>query len=167
VEAIFEAAERIDRHTPRAHDVVTHLVSDIPPVAEARADNEFDDPLAMFSDSANAPDATFVNSLKGIEVEVDVPSVDPTTRPATPPTPAPSASAPSAGFDDLAFLRSVINPSGGNPAVGAGQVGAVPDALPSATGAEPQKTLRCTECGTMNLPTEWYCERCGGELAAF
>lgn len=168
VEAIFEAAERIDRHTPRAHDVVTHIVSDIPPasppVAEARADNEFDDALAMFSDSGNAPDATFVNSLEGIEVEVDVPSVDPTTRTATPPSsaPAPLGGAPSAGFDDLAFLRSVINPSGGNPAVGS-----VPDALPSATGAEPQKTLRCTECGTMNLPTEWYCERCGGELAAF
>lgn len=35
--------------------------------------------------------------------------------------------------------------------------------------AEPggqQKTLRCGECGTMNYPTEWYCERCGGELAA-
>lgn len=172
VEAIFEAAERIDRHTPRAHDVVTHLVSDIPPVADARVDNEFDDALSMFSDSGNAPDATFVNSLEGIEVEVDVPSVDPTTRTATPPTSAPSAgapsaSAPSAGFDDLAFLRSVINPSGGNPAVGAMSTGAVPDALPSATGAEPQKTLRCTECGTMNLPTEWYCERCGGELAAF
>ncbi len=28
------------------------------------------------------------------------------------------------------------------------------------------KTLKCTECGTMNLPTEWYCERCGAELAA-
>jgi hypothetical protein len=28
------------------------------------------------------------------------------------------------------------------------------------------KTLKCTECGTMNYPTEWYCERCGGELAA-
>jgi len=162
VEAIFEAAERIDRHTPRAHDIVTHIVSDIPPVAEPRVDNEFDDALAMFSDSGNAPDSTFVNSLEGIEVEVDVPSVDPTTRTATPPTSAPSAGAPSAGFDDLAFLRSVINPSGGNPAVGS-----VPDALPSATGAEPQKTLRCTECGTMNLPTEWYCERCGGELAAF
>lgn len=162
VEAIFEAAERIDRHTPRAHDIVTHIVSDIPPVAEPRVDNEFDDALAMFSDSGNAPDATFVNSLEGIEVEVDVPSVDPTTRTATPPTSAPSAGAPSAGFDDLAFLRSVINPSGGNPAVGS-----VPDALPTATGAEPQKTLRCTECGTMNLPTEWYCERCGGELAAF
>ncbi len=28
------------------------------------------------------------------------------------------------------------------------------------------KTLKCDECGTMNLPTEWYCERCGAELAA-
>ena len=31
---------------------------------------------------------------------------------------------------------------------------------------EAAKTLRCHDCGTMNLPTEWYCERCGGELAA-
>ena len=29
------------------------------------------------------------------------------------------------------------------------------------------KTLRCTECGTYNLPTEWYCEKCGAELSAF
>ena len=29
-----------------------------------------------------------------------------------------------------------------------------------------QKTLRCGECGTMNYPTEWYCERCGAELSA-
>lgn len=28
------------------------------------------------------------------------------------------------------------------------------------------KTLKCAECGAMNYPTEWYCERCGGELAA-
>lgn len=31
---------------------------------------------------------------------------------------------------------------------------------------ETAKTLRCHDCGTMNLATEWYCERCGGELAA-
>lgn len=31
---------------------------------------------------------------------------------------------------------------------------------------EGTKTLRCQECGAMNYPTEWYCERCGGELAA-
>ncbi|SRR6266542_1444460 len=30
---------------------------------------------------------------------------------------------------------------------------------------EQHKTLKCPECGAMNYPTEWYCERCGGELA--
>jgi zinc finger protein len=28
------------------------------------------------------------------------------------------------------------------------------------------KTLKCSECGAMNYPTEWYCERCGAELAS-
>jgi hypothetical protein len=28
------------------------------------------------------------------------------------------------------------------------------------------KTLKCADCGTLNRPTEWYCERCGAELAA-
>ncbi len=59
------------------------------------------------------------------------------------------------GFDDLAFLRSVVEPTGQGGTVRASSTG------------EQQKTLRCTECGTMNFPTEWYCERCGGELAAF
>jgi hypothetical protein len=31
---------------------------------------------------------------------------------------------------------------------------------------EGAKTLKCAECGAMNFPTEWYCERCGGELAS-
>ena len=33
-------------------------------------------------------------------------------------------------------------------------------------GPERHRTLKCGECGTMNFPTEWYCERCGAELAA-
>ncbi len=28
------------------------------------------------------------------------------------------------------------------------------------------KTLKCSECGAANYPTEWYCERCGAELAS-
>jgi len=41
----------------------------------------------------------------------------------------------------------------------------VPD--PSAAGDEEvARTLRCKECGTMNLPTEWYCGQCGGQLDA-
>ncbi len=38
---------------------------------------------------------------------------------------------------------------------------------PDAMGAvDSGKSLRCDGCGTPNFPTEWYCERCGGELAA-
>ena len=29
------------------------------------------------------------------------------------------------------------------------------------------KTLVCTECGTKNLPSEWYCAKCGAELAPY
>jgi hypothetical protein len=79
------------------------------------------------------------------------------TPPASPSAPQASAAAPSRdGFDDLAFLRSVVDPS----------AAAAAGAAPAASGDQ-QKTLRCTECGTMNFPSEWYCERCGGELAAF
>lgn len=42
------------------------------------------------------------------------------------------------------------------------------DAVPSFLRDVPQeqtKTLRCGECDAMNFPTEWYCERCGAELA--
>jgi hypothetical protein len=31
---------------------------------------------------------------------------------------------------------------------------------------ETAKTLKCAECSAMNYPTEWYCERCGAELAS-
>ena len=34
---------------------------------------------------------------------------------------------------------------------------------PTASVAQ-HKTLKCAECGAMNNPSEWYCERCGAEL---
>ncbi len=37
---------------------------------------------------------------------------------------------------------------------------------PTPRTSEAVKSLKCQECGTLNFPTEWYCERCGGELAA-
>lgn len=37
--------------------------------------------------------------------------------------------------------------------------------LRSSDVAEQPKTLKCAECGTMNYSSEWYCERCGAELA--
>jgi cell division septum initiation protein DivIVA len=41
-----------------------------------------------------------------------------------------------------------------------------PIVLRTAPGADQSKTLKCGECGALNYPTEWYCERCGAELAA-
>jgi len=42
----------------------------------------------------------------------------------------------------------------------------VPDAAAAGDDEDAAKTLKCKDCGTMNLPTEWYCGQCGGELAA-
>jgi hypothetical protein len=73
------------------------------------------------------------------------------------------------GFEDL---RLMVGGLGGSRDVGApagDRAATRPDPFTagSETGASaPAKTLRCQECGTMNFPTEWYCERCGGELAA-
>ncbi|MEP6687038.1 MAG: zinc finger Ran-binding domain-containing protein [Gemmatimonadales bacterium] len=86
--------------------------------------------------------------------------------------------------DELAFLKSVApeeerkpapapapgrrgsnpGPSGVRAAEGGGT--ASQTAAPGKPGAAGvAKTLKCGECGTLNRPTEWYCERCGAELA--
>jgi hypothetical protein len=87
--------------------------------------------------------------------------------------------------DEMAFLKSVApeeerkpasapapasarrgsnpGPSGARAAEAAGgSQTAAPGKPGAASGA---KTLKCGECGTLNRPTEWYCERCGAELA--
>jgi hypothetical protein len=91
---------------------------------------------------------------------------------------------PAGGFDELEFLKSVAddprgaprpkrsglgpsNPPGsrGEPPFAANVTGNRPIVLRN-EGGQPAKSLKCTECGSMNYPTEWYCERCGAELAA-
>jgi hypothetical protein len=141
------------------------MLSDVRPVTELpelvptpepagdQGATAFNDALEMFGDASGTPDPIFTRSLEGIEVELDGPAASPHATP-------PHADADDT-FDDLAFLRSVTDPT---PANSSPPVSPVPNAVPT---NEPLKTLRCTECGTMNLPTEWYCERCGGELAAF
>jgi hypothetical protein len=83
------------------------------------------------------------------------------------------AAAPS---DELAFLKSVSPEESRTAARRPSNPGMT---APTATSAPPQtaapamgkaaaavaKTLKCGECGTLNRPTEWYCERCGAELA--
>jgi len=94
-----------------------------------------------------------------------------------PPVPA-AASAPP--LDELTFLKSVSDeeqkPAGRRPsnpgqsAPAAARTMEAPPAQAATSGAKTgapgvAKTLKCGECGTLNRPTEWYCERCGAELA--
>ena len=87
--------------------------------------------------------------------------------------PAQSPTSNRSPFDEFPVLRPG---SGGGS--GSGSAGsppsttavATPPSVPKSGGAqdprsEQHKTLKCPECGAANYPTEWYCERCGGELA--
>ncbi len=86
--------------------------------------------------------------------------------------------------DELAFLKSVSgeerkpatpsrrisNPGMPTPSHSGSRAVEAPPAPPSQPGSKSSapgvaKTLKCGECGTLNRPTEWYCERCGAELA--
>ncbi|MEP6764803.1 MAG: Ran-binding zinc finger domain-containing protein [Gemmatimonadaceae bacterium] len=135
--------------------------------AATERDIEADDAVDMLD---GAPGATVPESLDSIDVfgESSTPNRSSSdhsssrtsdSRTAAANEAAPSSTATRDSFDDLAFLRSVTE-SGSNSTPG-------PRANGTAGPTEQTKTLRCTECGTMNFPTEWYCERCGGELAAF
>ena len=103
------------------------------------------------------------------------------------PEPAPAQPAPRSApsrpeapqGDELAFLKSVSdeeparparrtsNPSMPSPVATAPPRPPEPatPAVPGKVASGVAKTLKCGECGTLNRPTEWYCERCGAELA--
>ncbi|MFI5281422.1 MAG: hypothetical protein ACHQU1_13075, partial [Gemmatimonadales bacterium] len=58
------------------------------------------------------------------------------------------------------------------PKPGSGAAAVVPAGVPSASASRvdpsiAQDSMKCKECGAVNRPTEWYCEKCGAELAAF
>jgi hypothetical protein len=54
----------------------------------------------------------------------------------------------------------------GDPPFAANVSGNHPVVLRPSGPVEQPKTLKCAECGAMNYATEWYCERCGAELAS-
>jgi hypothetical protein len=113
------------------------------------------------------------------------PASKPEPKYEAPPEKAAAAKQQQAGFDELAFLRSVTEDEqqGPSAARASGTMRAIVNepvvptkSVPSDVvekpadagpgGGKAQKELKCAECGAMNLPTEWYCERCGAELAA-
>jgi hypothetical protein len=124
-------------------------------------------------------------------VAAPAPAAEPAAPRFVPRPPAPSPGQRLAG-DELDFLKSVaveqsasLSPAAAEKQRATGGQSAVTTTTPPpepspqppqapATGARPApgaapgavKTLKCGDCGTLNRPTEWYCERCGAELAA-
>ena len=103
-------------------------------------------------------------------------------EPVQPPAKPRQAEPAAAPVDEMAFLKSVsddeparpIGRRSSNPGMPAVTTTTAPSSAPSAAAAAGgggkaasgvAKTLKCGECGTLNRPTEWYCERCGAELA--
>jgi hypothetical protein len=118
-----------------------------------------------------APMVTHVSDPMAEPQSVQSPNL--TARPAEAEPPPPVPVPP----DELAFLKSVgsedTRPIGrrtSNPGIAAQTaISAPPQTAAPTVGKAPAgvaKTLKCGECGTLNRPTEWYCERCGAELAS-
>jgi TolA-binding protein len=99
------------------------------------------------------------------------PTLNPPSRVEQPPasraqSPSPPASPARSPFDQFPVLR----PGGSSTPPQTTTAVATPPSVPKSGGpndprSEQHKTLKCPECGAANYPTEWYCERCGGELA--
>ncbi len=83
------------------------------------------------------------------------------------PSPMPKEPAPAPSVDELTFLKSVSLEGGRGSLGGSATAASAPTETRSERPSQSiAKTLKCGECGSLNRPTEWYCERCGAELAA-
>ena len=161
---------------------------------------------------AEVPPAVIAAEQQVLDIEERPPAATPSPAPVEE---APSVALPSPrrsnGFDELAFLSSVVDTPAGAfvpapsdlpdekarrdtfamrsqedqitnlgaratpldlasieredspPATSGGQQ---TSAMSRDTSGEGVKSLKCGECGALNYPTEWYCERCGAELAS-
>ncbi len=126
-------------------------------------------------------------------IPTPAPAAPPARAPRAQPQPPPQPEGPPQE-DELAFIKSVTEDDKTAPsprrASGAQFQPVIPADTPTANPNVPRaanpvpapilpeptedqdrdpdadRTLRCRECGTMNLPTEWYCKECGAELAA-
>ena len=159
LDGIRSELNRVRGEISRLSEVQTSIAGDDAEEEAAPEPEPVKAPAAAKAAPAAVPDATRtaprpdrpkdeLDFLKSVAVEQSS-SLSPQAAaghklPAEPPTPiAPPPPEPSAP-------RSSEAPAQGRSSSPSGQA----------------KTLKCGECGTLNRPTEWYCERCGAELAA-
>ena len=99
---------------------------------------------------------SFLRSL--ITPEVPSKAVPAATQPPPPMNPSPAA----AGVKEAAPLLDPKRGGRDTPALSMNVPGSEDIVIRS---DKDGKTLKCAECGALNIPTEWYCEQCGSELA--
>jgi hypothetical protein len=104
-------------------------------------------------------------------------NVQPVARPAPPPAQPQAPPPPSRNpFVQRAQDKIINNDGVAGPKIESKKVGGRSGLAANVSGNNPivlrdksneaSKTLKCGECGAMNYATEWYCERCGAELAS-
>ncbi|HJR17979.1 MAG TPA: zinc finger Ran-binding domain-containing protein [Gemmatimonadales bacterium] len=123
---------------PPARTARTEIIEESPFVTHLAEEPE----PALPSPSRNAPIPPQVDELTFLKSVSDEEPSRPARRPSNPGAPAPSATVPARAPEP-----------------------ATPAPAPGKAASGVAKTLKCGECGTLNRPTEWYCERCGAELA--
>jgi hypothetical protein len=173
---IREELKQADEEIARVDEVVSLIGGRLPP------------PRVKEPPRREEPRVPAPEPVIKVRAEEPRPAAKPEPRPEPrrePPPEKAAARKQEAGFDELAFLRSVTEDEthGPAPSRASGAMRAVVNepvvptkSVPSDVveqpadagpgGSKAQKELKCAECGAMNLPTEWYCERCGAELAA-
>jgi hypothetical protein len=183
-------AEELDRIRNLLGDEEEEVVEERPAKKKPKDFNELEFLTKVVGTSAPTPDAfppvkprstpqgSPATRSSGPSTARATPSGNPTatsgSHPAAPAAPPPAAVAPPAPAPTPAASASTSGESRAvPPPTPAATAAASPTETPSmgtpnqprkSMMAEQPKTLKCGECGTMNLPSEWYCERCGAEL---
>ena len=118
------------------------------------------------SDEGNVDELAFLKSVIGTSTasRPAAPPAAPSAAPSAPKAPAPPAKeklvqTPAPG-------PVIKSKPGGEEPLAMHVTGSNPIVLRSSGVVEQPKTLKCAECGSLNYPSEWYCERCGAELTA-
>ena len=171
IRATFETTERdLVELREILRSVVAAPVADspaAPAAAKPRARTPFDE-LAFLKSVAGTPTTpTPMAAIPALPVELEPePEVVETPADAEPPSEAPFDMTPEPMFESEPEPEE--EPARGRDSSRiADAIDDSPLGAPTPRTSQAIRSLKCGECGTLNFPTEWYCERCGGELAAF
>ena len=160
-------ADAAARPTEEVAETSLHLPSADPALARGVEGGHFDE-LAFLSSVVDESGAPAVPPPAAASHPPSGARFEPVARPAPPPSRNP--------FAQRAQDKIINNDGAAGPKIESKKAGSKAGLAANVSGNHPivlrdksneaAKTLKCGECGAVNYPTEWYCERCGAELAS-